>query len=152
MIKREIFENDFDPPLTEIGLLQAKLHGEELSKNGIQIKHIYSSPALRSIQTADKILEGMNLKDSVPIRIETGLFEILSWQLYLPTKYPFLSESSLKENGYNVDLAYSSIIPREILNRNESLHDYYTRSYYMTKTIVDRHANDGEFFQNEINL
>ena len=147
IIQRETFEHDFDPPLTEIGLLQAKLHGEELLKNGIKIKHIYSSPALRSIQTADKILEGMNLKDTVSIRIETGLFEILSWQLYLPTKYPFLSESTLKENGYNVDLEYSSIIPREILNRNETLQDFYTRSYYMTKTIVDRHSDDGKFIK-----
>lgn len=75
-------EFDFDPPLTEIGLLQAKLHGEELARIGLKIKYIYSSPALRSIQTADKILEGMQLKD-VPIRIETGLFEILSWQWYI---------------------------------------------------------------------
>lgn len=149
IIQRESFEHDFDPPLTEIGLLQAKLHGEELFKNGIKIKQIYSSPALRSIQTADKILEGMNLKDTVPIRIETGLFEILSWQLYLPTKYPFLNETILKDNGYNVDLEYSSIIPREILNRNESLQDYYTRSYYMTKTIVDRHSDDGNIILKE---
>ena len=84
MIPRENpFEFDFDPPLTEIGLLQAKLHGEELARIGIKIKYIYSSPALRSIQTADKILEGMGLKDTVPIRIETGLFEILSWQWYI---------------------------------------------------------------------
>ena len=125
MVQREnLIEYDFDPPLTEIGLLQAKLHGEELSKNGIKIKHIYSSPALRSIQTADKILEGMGLKDTVPIKIETGLFEILSWQFYLPTKYPFINVKQLKENGYNVDLEYNSIIPHEILNRNENLQDY----------------------------
>ena len=144
MVHRENpFEHDFDPPLTEIGLLQAKLHGEELLRNGIKIKHIYSSPALRSIQTADKILEGMNLKETVPIKIETGLFEILSWQFYLPAKYPFMNFSDLKENGYNVDLEYNSIIPRDILNRNETLQDYYIRSYFMTKTIVDRHANSG---------
>ena len=48
----------FDPPLTVVGMFQAKLHGEELAKKGIKITHMYSSPALRSIQTADKILEG----------------------------------------------------------------------------------------------
>jgi broad specificity phosphatase PhoE len=51
---------------------------------------VYSSPALRSIQTADKILEGMNLKNTVPIRIETGLFELMSWQNFIPNKYPFI--------------------------------------------------------------
>jgi ubiquitin-associated and SH3 domain-containing protein len=90
---------DFDTPLTEIGLLQAKLSGEELAKNGIKIKHMYSSPALRSIQTADKILEGMGLKNTVPIKIETGLFELLSWQAYVPSRNPFIDASSLVKAG-----------------------------------------------------
>ncbi len=84
-------EFELDPPLTEIGLLQAKLNGEELAKNGITINCVYCSPALRSIQTADKILEGMNLKDKIPIRIEIGLFELMSWQSFSPKgKYPFM--------------------------------------------------------------
>jgi broad specificity phosphatase PhoE len=38
--------------------IQAKLYGEELLNQGVQISHLYCSPALRSIETADKILEG----------------------------------------------------------------------------------------------
>lgn len=95
--REDISDFDFDPPLTEIGLLQAKLHGEELASKGIKITHVYSSPALRSIQTADKILEGMNLKDTVPIRIETGLFELMSWQNFIPNKYPFMEAGNYRK-------------------------------------------------------
>ena len=59
LIQRENpYEFDFDPPLTENGMAEAKQHGKELARNGIKIKYMYSSPALRSIQTATKILEG----------------------------------------------------------------------------------------------
>ena len=102
-------------PLTENGLNQARLHGEELARLGIKITHCYSSPALRSIQTADKILEGMNLKDKVPIRIEIGLFELLSWQSYLPCRYPFIDKHTLRAYGYNIDVNYESILNYENL-------------------------------------
>ncbi len=59
IIQRENpYEYDFDPPLTENGMHEALLHGKELARNGIKVKYMYSSPALRSIQTATKILEG----------------------------------------------------------------------------------------------
>lgn len=139
----DVNEYEFDPPLTEVGLLQAKLIGEELSNKGIKINHVYSSPALRSIQTANKILEGMNLKESVPIRIETGLFEIMSWQSYIPEKYPFIDVRSLKKAGYNVDENYFPTVPFEYLRSDESEENYYQRSYYMSKTISDRHYLEG---------
>ena len=60
VIRENVNDFAFDPPLTEIGLYQAKLHGEELARKGVKITHMYASPALRSIQTADKILEGRN--------------------------------------------------------------------------------------------
>lgn len=137
------YDFEFDPPLTENGLNQAKAHGEELARLGIKIRHMYSSPALRSIQTADKILEGMGLKDKVPIRIETGLFELLSWQAYLPNRYPFIDKHQLKAYGYNIDLHYEPTLPFESIRSDETITDYYYRSYYITKILTERHASDG---------
>ena len=142
---------EFDPPLTEVGLLQAKLSGEELASKGIKITHVYASPALRSIQTADKILEGMNLKHLVPIRIETGLFEIMSWQSYIPNKYPFMDAYELKKAGYNIDLSYFPVVPYEFLRHDESEENYYQRSFYMAKTITDRHYLDGNLNSSDLN-
>jgi hypothetical protein len=137
------YDFEFDPPLTENGLNQARLHGEELARLGIKITHCYSSPALRSIQTADKILEGMNLKDKVPIRIEIGLFELLSWQSYLPCRYPFIDKLTLRAYGYNIDLNYEPVLNYENLKPDESINDYYFRSHYVTKVITDAHSMDG---------
>lgn len=133
------YEFEFDPPLTENGLNQAKIHGEELSKTGIRIRHVYSSPALRSIQTADKILEGMGLKDKIKIRIEVGLFELLSWQLYLPSNYPWIDKLNLKNFGYNIDMGYKSIVKFESLKKDETIFDYYKRSHFITKRIAELH-------------
>ncbi|CAF0954257.1 unnamed protein product [Brachionus calyciflorus] len=136
------YEFEFDPPLTENGLNQARIHGEELAKTGIRIKYMYSSPALRSIQTADKILEGMGLKDKVPIRIEIGLFELLSWQMYVPNKYPWIDKINLKNFGYNIDIHYKPFIVYENLKRDETIYDYYQRSHYVAKKISEQH-DDG---------
>ncbi len=139
----DVNEFAFDPPLTEIGMFQAKLHGEELTRRCVKISHVYSSPALRSIQTADKILEGMGLKKSLPIRIEAGLFELLSWQNFIPKNYPFMNTSSLVKAGYNIETSYMSVLPYYTLNPSETEEDFYKRSHYLTKTIVNRHALDG---------
>ena len=143
IFRKSPYEFEFDPPLTENGLNQARVHGEELAKNGLRIKYMYCSPALRSIQTADKILEGMGLKDQVQIRIEVGLFELLSWQLYIPQKYPWVDKCTLKNFGYNIDLNYKSKVLYENLKRDENVFDYYQRSFYITKIIADLHEDDG---------
>ncbi|PAV75557.1 hypothetical protein WR25_20726 [Diploscapter pachys] len=53
-----LYEND--TPLTEVGYLQAKLTGQSMKENGIEIAHVFCSPALRCVQTATGLLEGMN--------------------------------------------------------------------------------------------
>jgi hypothetical protein len=93
----------------------------------------------------------MNLKDTVQIRVDPGLFEILSWQLYIPNKYPFISTQALKNYGYNVDLNYNSIVPYELLMPNETVFDFYYRMNFITKKIVDRHEqNEGKTTDNLI--
>ena len=62
---------DFDPPLTVEGERQSRHVGRKLLELGYTIDYCYSSPAYRSVQTADKILEGQRRK-AVPINIEPG--------------------------------------------------------------------------------
>lgn len=133
----------FDPPLTELGLHECKMIGEELAAQGIKISHVYSSPALRCVQTADKILEGLQIRDKVSIRIEPCVFEFLKWYPVVPVKWPFLDLDELHQNGYNVDKSYKPFYPIESLRKDEDELMFYTRSHFITTSILKNHENDG---------
>jgi hypothetical protein len=53
---------DVDTPLTTKGLSQSWNVGNVLARYNLPVTACYSSPAFRSIQTADRILEGMGRK------------------------------------------------------------------------------------------
>jgi hypothetical protein len=53
---------DVDTPLTAKGLSQSWNVGNVLARFNLPVTACYSSPAFRSIQTADRILEGMGRK------------------------------------------------------------------------------------------
>ena len=53
---------DIDTPLTVKGLSQSWNVGHVLARYNLPVTACYSSPAFRSIQTADRILEGMGRK------------------------------------------------------------------------------------------
>jgi hypothetical protein len=53
---------DVDTPLTTTGLSQSWNVGNVLARYNLPVTACYSSPAFRSIQTADRILEGMGRK------------------------------------------------------------------------------------------
>lgn len=141
--RKDIKDFLFDPPLTELGLHECKMVGEELAAQGIEIHHVYASPALRCVQTADKILEGLQLRDKRPIRIEPCLFEFLKWYPIVPVKWPFLDLDELTRNGYNVDKSYKPFHPIESLRKDEDELMYYTRSHLIVTSILKNHENDG---------
>ncbi|CAF1293844.1 unnamed protein product [Rotaria magnacalcarata] len=144
MVKRKDLKDFlFDPPLTELGLHECKIIGEELAAQGIKIDHVYSSPALRCVQTADKILEGLQMRDKISIRIEPCVFEFLKWYPIVPVKWPFLDLDELNQNGYNVDRSYKPFYPIESLRKDEDELMFYTRSHYITTSILKKHENDG---------
>ncbi|CAF2377926.1 unnamed protein product [Rotaria sp. Silwood2] len=144
MVKRKDLKDFlFDPPLTELGLHQCKIVGEELVAQGIKIDHVYSSPALRCVQTADKILEGLQMRDKIPIRIEPCLFEFLKWYPVVPVKWPFLDLDELTQNGYMVNKSYKPFYPIESLRKDEDELMFYTRSHFITKAILKNHETDG---------
>ncbi|MBW4506594.1 MAG: histidine phosphatase family protein [Scytonematopsis contorta HA4267-MV1] len=65
-------EYRYDPPLSEDGMLQAKQLGQRLKDE--KIHHIFASPFLRTVQTANAVAEVLDL----PIKLETGLSEWLN--------------------------------------------------------------------------
>ena len=60
--RRNWIDYDVDTPLTAKGLSQSWNVGSVLAKYNLPVTACYSSPAFRSIQTADRILEGMGRK------------------------------------------------------------------------------------------
>jgi len=74
----------YDPPLTNNGEQQSALVGKKIRNLGLTIDYCYSSPAYRSVQTANKILESQGRK-SVPINIEPG--KTKENNIYIVTTY-----------------------------------------------------------------
>ena len=64
-------DRPYDTPLSSYGVRQARLLGERLAAE--KIAHIFSSPFLRCVETANEIAELLDL----PIQIEWGLCEWL---------------------------------------------------------------------------
>ncbi len=70
----------YDPPLSDDGIIQAKQLAKRLKSE--KIAHIFSSPFLRSIQTANEVAHSLNLS----INLENGLGEWLNkdWMTETP--------------------------------------------------------------------
>jgi broad specificity phosphatase PhoE len=81
----DFHEWNYDPPLTVDGERQSQSIGRKLLNLGYPIDYCYSSPAYRSIQTANKLLDSQGRK-SVTINIEPGMIKLQKDILYL---FPF---------------------------------------------------------------
>lgn len=97
----ETAQRRYDPPLSDDGLIQATELGKRLKQENIS--HIFSSPFLRAIQTADRIAQELDL----PIKIEAGLSEWLNshWMTEAPQTHP---QDFLAEHYPRIDWSYSS--------------------------------------------
>ncbi|CAF0987358.1 unnamed protein product [Adineta ricciae] len=136
-----------DPPLTLQGLKDAYRTGIILREKNIDIHYCYSSPSLRCIQTATKLLEGLHSNHKLKIRIEPGLFEYTTWyandettdSLEMPR---FLTKKELLENQYSIDKNYHEQMSISEISRSETESDYYERSHRVTTAILKQHEND----------
>ncbi|XP_065224414.1 ecdysteroid-phosphate phosphatase-like [Planococcus citri] len=133
--QRQNYPNSFkeDTPLTNVGLLEAKLTGEALGLDGITVKYAYCSPALRCVQTCHSLLTGMGISDKLPIRIEPGLFEWLTWYTnYYPE---FMTDDELIAAGYDIDKTYEPFMTRDELKTHlkENCDQYYSRNFEVVK-------------------
>lgn len=123
-----------DSPLTRVGIFQASSIGEALKEAGVDLQHVYCSPSFRCIQTCDAVLGAFENKPKM--KIEPGLFEALA---YYPNGLPnWFDPHELIAAGYNIDATYVPfILQNDLLNSGETLKDYWQRSEYITKSVLD---------------
>lgn len=93
----------YDPPLSKDGFIQAQELGKRLKKE--KIKHIFASPFLRTIQTANEIAEIIDL----PIKLEAGLSEWHNGEWM--SEHPEIHPKELLAKKYpRIDWNYNSLI------------------------------------------
>ncbi|XP_022114846.2 ubiquitin-associated and SH3 domain-containing protein B isoform X1 [Pieris rapae] len=130
-----------DTPLTRVGHLQAQLVGEGMRLNGVTVKHVYASAALRSIETAHSFLQGLQADPSVKVRVEPGLFEYKMWYLTkgMPT---FMTPQELHDAGLNVDVDYKPYIDLDP-NTPETLDDFFKRNELVMQSAWNESQAEG---------
>ncbi|CAF1167049.1 unnamed protein product [Rotaria sordida] len=132
-------EWNYDPPLTIAGEKQSGSVGRKLLQLGYSIDYCYSSPAYRSIQTANKILESQGRR-AVSINIEPGLFECPSW--YSGSPLVFIPPTYLaRDRKFHIDSNYVPIYGSVDPSENEK--QFYRRSHNVIDTIVQAHKYQG---------
>ncbi|WP_427159485.1 histidine phosphatase family protein [Aliinostoc sp. HNIBRCY26] len=129
-------ERRYDPPLSEDGFVQAKQLARRLKNENIS--HIFASPFLRTVQTANAVAEALDL----PIKLETGLSEWLNpaWMTEEPER---LSTSALVELFPRIDTSYT---PRIAAKYPETHEQVRARSGQTARCLAT------EFFPNDILL
>ncbi|KAJ7400598.1 Ubiquitin-associated and SH3 domain-containing protein A [Pitangus sulphuratus] len=126
---------EYDPPLSCCGIFQSRLIGEALLDQEVMVSYVYSSPALRCVQTAQHVLQGLKLNQKVKIRVEPGLFEWTKWEgsKVIPN---FMTVAELAEAAYSVETSYRGNFPLSSLVPSESYEDYLSRSSAVMKQII----------------
>ncbi|WP_036485965.1 histidine phosphatase family protein [Myxosarcina sp. GI1] len=96
-------ERRYDPHLSEDGFIQAKELAQRLKQE--KIEHIFTSPFLRTIQTANEVAQVLDL----PIKIEAGLSEWHNseWMNEVPETHP---KELLKAEFPRLDWSYQSLL------------------------------------------
>lgn len=107
-------EKRYDPPLSDDGFVQAQQLGQRFKQE--RIKHIFASPFLRTVQTANSVAEVLDLE----IKLETGLSEWLNpeWMTEEPER---LSTSELKALFPRIDTSYTSQIAAKYPETHEQV-------------------------------
>ncbi|KFQ36021.1 Ubiquitin-associated and SH3 domain-containing protein A [Merops nubicus] len=134
---------EYDPPLSCCGVFQSRLIGEALLDQEVSVRYVYSSPALRCIQTAQHLLQGLKLDQKVSIRVEPGLFEWTKWEAskVIPN---FMTVTELAEASYNIDTSYRSNFQLSSLMPSESYEEYLNRSSVVIKQIITACPSKGK--------
>ncbi|KAF8773959.1 ecdysteroid-phosphate phosphatase-like [Argiope bruennichi] len=129
-----------DCPLTRVGLLQATLTGEAMKLSGVKFSHVFCSPSLRCVETCTNALKASE-QMHLPINIEPGLFEWLSW--YRDGMPKWMSLEELKSYGFNVSMDYQPILtPMDLMNTKESSEEYYNRNYLVTTKLLEKYPGN----------
>jgi broad specificity phosphatase PhoE len=125
-------ERPYDPPLSKDGFGQATELGKRLQLE--KIVHIFASPFLRTVQTANEIAYFLDL----PIKLETGLSEWLNpdWMSKMPDRLP---PEVLAQKYPRIDLRYESrVMPK--FPENEK--DVMSRTAQTVQQLVSEFSED----------
>ncbi|WP_009634578.1 histidine phosphatase family protein [Synechocystis sp. PCC 7509] len=125
-------ERRYDPPLSDDGIIQASQLAQRLRKENITA--IFSSPFLRTIQTANQVAEVLDL----PIKLECGLSEWLNpqWMSETPEKMPIKDLVALFPR---IDINYNS---RVIAQYPEVGETAFLRAGEAARKIVEEFSED----------
>ena len=122
----------YDPPLSDDGFVQAAELGQRLKSE--QIKHIFASPFLRTIQTANEIAQILDL----PIKLEAGLGEWHNgeWMTESPETHP---QEFLQQKFPLIDWNYQSHLYPQYPETNE---DVDRRTAATVRQLVSEYSED----------
>ncbi len=122
----------YDPPLSVDGFVQAAELGQRLKQENIC--HIFASPFLRTIQTANEIAQVLNL----PIKLEAGLSEWYNpkWMTEKPEIHP---QDFLTTEYPLIDWNYKSYLTAQYPERRA---DVYRRTEKTVKQLVSQFSKD----------
>ena len=125
-------ERRYDPPLSDDGVVQAYQLGQRLKGQGIN--HIFSSPFLRTVQTANQVASALDL----PIKLESGLSEWLNsaWMTAMPER---MSINALSELFPRIDTSYTSRVVAEYPETGEQARK---RAGVTAKLLADEFQED----------
>ncbi|HEY9651089.1 MAG TPA: histidine phosphatase family protein [Coleofasciculaceae cyanobacterium] len=128
-------ERPYDPPLSEDGMIQAQQLGQRLVGEGIQ--HIFASPFLRTVQTANFVADALDLS----IKVESGLSEWLNpeWMRAAPET---LSLEVLQEQFPRIDGSYQS---RVVAHYPETSENVLERTGETARRLVAEFSEDSLF-------
>jgi broad specificity phosphatase PhoE len=109
-------ERRYDPHLSDDGMVQAQQLANRLK--GEKITHIFASPFLRTVQTANAVAEVLDL----PIKLETGLSEWLNpeWMTEEPER---LSTPALAKLFPRIDIGYTPRIAVQYPETHEKVRE-----------------------------
>uniref|UniRef100_A0A8R1XY82 Uncharacterized protein n=2 Tax=Onchocerca TaxID=6281 RepID=A0A8R1XY82_ONCVO len=128
-----------DTPLTEMGYLQSKLTGRALRDYGVKVDHVYCSAALRCVQTAVGIIKGMDSR-TLKINVEPGLYE---WMYWCRNSIPsWMTPEEFNRLGYPINSYYIPLLKPNDLCINETLNDFYERSFALVSKILSIHSEE----------
>jgi broad specificity phosphatase PhoE len=131
---------NFDAPLTEKGLEQARLVGRRLAKDGVRFDRVYSSTLVRAIQTAGTILEEMGQSGRPFSRVEALMEQQMPGWRGMPVEEVFTPETRTYMEAKGMDF---------VPPRGESLRVVQRR---VSSWIEDEFINNQELVGTEASL
>ena len=128
---KETAPRPHDPPLSPTGIEQAHKTGDFLKSQGIRL--VFSSPFLRTVQTADAIAGKLNLRT----KLESGFCEWLN-PLWFPEMPELLSLEEMTGRFASVDADYRSRTIPVYPEKDES-HQVFRRVAQTLEVILRAH-------------